>query len=307
MSCELPATSPEKGPLLVVRCQALKLKAKPLLDEKDYEGAIKLYDEALGFLAEARMLASGMPEADWERMRAAAESACGPGEPWHFRILWGAMRSSGGEKAKDEEAAKLFSNMSLCHGRLGEWPKAQGNASAALHLWPSWTKAQYRLAEALSHCGQHCAALTTARQAKQGMAPADATEISSLQKQVLSSAMKASGTDMKRFDVFDTKSATPDLLEQYKALAMLEKDVFRAFPEWKAGIEADTFPFLYPDGKGVWDLPGHLDREQPVRFDDYVTNMSKMQPQFQNHVPWQEWAKCMSNRIRNELERILKP
>lgn len=287
----------EKGRLCLV--SVLKSEAKELMDQGDYAGAIKKYDIALGILAEARMVALGMPAEDWERMKGAAEEACTPGEPWYFRILWGAMAQAG--VSQDEEAAKLFSNMSLCHGRVKEWPMAGGAAQAALQLWPEWTKARYRLAEAMSHLGQHTHALAEAKRARVGMTKAESLDISVLQARLLARALGAARVGLENLDGLDTEPASQEQLEWYKALAQLERDVFRASSDWKEGLEAAAFPDLFPTGDGVWDV----DRALPVRFDDFVMHTTKMYPQFQESGVWQSWAKGTSTLIRKGLEDLL--
>jgi len=280
----------------------LRREAKVCMDRKDYTEALKKYSTALAFLAEARMLQVGLPVDDWDLTRTEAESACGPGEPWYFRVLWGAMVQA--SVPRDEEAAKLFSNLSLCHGRLGAWPQAQGAATAAMHLNPDWTKARYRLAEAQSQSGMHRSALTQARQARQGAERLEVAEVSQLQARVLSRAMKEAGVSLDTFDGLDVESVQDEhTLEEYKALAMLERDVFHSLPGWSEGIEVKTFPLLHATGDRVWDV----DRPQPVRFDDYVQHIGDTEggAEFKESTDWQAWAAATSGKIRAGLEHVL--
>lgn len=298
-SLESPASPVlDEGRLCIVK--VLKAEAKARMDVDDYQGALDKYDKALGFLAEARMVALGLPAEDWERTREAAESSCSPGEPWYFRILWGAMMQA--HVLQDEDAAKLFSNMSLCHGRLDEWPQANGKASAALALWPEWTKARYRLTEALSHIGDQCSALMEARKARASVAQAESAEIAALQARAMSRAMAAESLSLEGLDGLTPESTSVLKVEQYQALAMLERDAFRSCSDWREGLETALFPHLFPEGENVFDM----DRSQPVRFDDYVRFFKQSHSQFQEDEPWKVWAKDMSNQIREGLEKLLK-
>lgn len=295
------AAATENGKPLALASLVLKKKKKAAecMDAKDYAGAVGKYSDALAVLAESRMLLLGMPEEDWERFRETAQSACGPGEPWYFRVLWGAMTQSGA--CKDEEAAKLFSNMSLCHGRLDEWPKAQGDANAALALWPDWTKARYRLSEAMSNLGEHHTALIEACKARTGSAPSEVKEITALLARLLTRAMTAAGTKLASFDDLDVEQAEAQQVQQYKTIAMLERDVFHATPGWSEGIEAKASPSLFSTLEGTWDV----DRPQPVRFKDYWLHLSKTDSRFAEDPLWQSWAKHTSQQIREGLDKLL--
>jgi len=277
---------------------AKKNDAKNAMDVSDYASAIEMYEKALEILAEARMVALGLASDDWEATRCAAEAACGEGEPWCFRVIWGAMAQRG--EVRDEDAAKLFSNLSLCHGRCNEWARAQGDASAALNLWPEWTKAIYRLSEAYSHLGNHGAALTQARRARLG-AGKDQADIRTLHARVLSRSLQASNLRLHDLEGLNPENSTQLQIEQYQALALLERDVFRASSGWREGMEAIEFPHLYPSADDVWDTH----RPQPVRFADYIKHFLTTDPKFQADARWQSWANDYATNIRAGLDKLV--
>jgi len=310
-----PAEKLQGGPSVTAVCAAVRTRqclalveelrdeAKVCIGRKDYTEALKKYSAALALLAEARMVQLGLPVDDWNNTRTEAELACGLGEPWYFRVLWGAMAQA--SAPQDEEAAKLFSNMSLCHGRLEAWPQAQGAASASIQLKADWTKGRYHLAEAQSQLGMHCFALAQARQARLGAQPLEVAEISQLQARVLSRSMKEAGISLESFDRFDVESVRDEkTLEEYKALAMLERDVFHSLPGWSDGIEVKTFPVLHAAQDRVWDV----DRPQPVRFDDYLQHIGDTEggTEFKESTDWQAWAAATSRNIRAGLDSVLE-
>lgn len=244
------------------------------------------------------MLSIGMPADSWTGIREAASATCAPGEPWSFRVLWGAMNQCSGDR--DEEAAKLFSNISLCYGRMGEWNRAGGPADAAISLWPAWPKARYRMAEALSHTGPHHPALVQARKAREN-APADEVkDIAALQVRVLSRALVAAGMKLSAFDTFDPEAGGEAEREHYQALVQIERDVFRALPDWKEQVEATLFPELFPDGKGAWDT-----EDQKLRFQAYTAVLCRDKPSLQEETAWLTWATLTSRQIRTGLEKLL--
>eukprot|EP00747_Dinoflagellata_sp_TGD_P184287 gnl/TRDRNA2_/TRDRNA2_39784_c0_seq1.p1 gnl/TRDRNA2_/TRDRNA2_39784_c0~~gnl/TRDRNA2_/TRDRNA2_39784_c0_seq1.p1 ORF type:complete len:332 (+),score=67.73 gnl/TRDRNA2_/TRDRNA2_39784_c0_seq1:37-996(+) len=286
-----------------------KTEANQLLKARDHEGALNMYDEALGLLAQARMVGLGISAEAWSKMLTAAKAASKPGESWYFKVLFGALAQSGVQGApggkKDEEAAKLYSNKSMCDGRLGLWAQARDDARGALALWPGWTKARYRLTEALSNLKEHDAALVEANKARAGAGPAESQEISGLLARMLCKAMNAAGQSLETLQGIDVESVSQVLQEQYKALAMLERDAFHEIPGWSAGMEIKDFPLLYtgysgPERISAWDS----DQASPIRFDDFV-QLSGKQPRFQEDSAWQSWAKETSEKIRAGLETLL--
>ncbi|CAK0871362.1 unnamed protein product, partial [Prorocentrum cordatum] len=282
--------------------EVLKRDAKADFGRRDFKEALQKYNRALAFLAEARMSALELPTDDFERVRAEAEASCGPGEPWYFRVLWGAMAQAA--LTCDDEASKLFANVSLCHGRLGAWSQAQGAAAAAVELNRAWTKAQYRLAEAQSHLGLHKVALSQARRARLCSDPEEVQEVSRLQARVLARSLRDRGVGLDSFDKFDVEQTKDEReLEEYKALAMLELDVFRSLPSYRPGIERLTFPDLHAAGDRAWDV----DRPQPVRFDDYVRHVVETEggEKLRDSGDWHAWASAMGSQVRAGLDNLL--
>jgi len=208
---------PDRGLLCLV--EVVKKEANDLVSRKDFEEALTKYDRALELLAQARTIGGGASSDQFEDLKEMSEKACQPGEPWYFRVLLAAMKQSGwageeGPVARDEEAAKLFSNRSMCNARLSRWAQSHCDASAALYLWPGWTKANYRVTEALANSGQLRAALLQARKARDGALRSETSDISALQARTLTKALKADGKTLKDFDEgFDVEKASADQQE----------------------------------------------------------------------------------------------
>jgi len=157
----------------------------------------------------------------------------------------------------------------------------------------------------LSNLKEHDAALVEANKARAGAGPAEREEISGLLARMLCKAMNAADQSLDSLQGIEIETVSPMLQEQYKALAMLERDVFREIPGWCAGLEIRDFPLLYtghsgPERVSAWDS----DRASPIRFDDFV-QLSGKQSRFQEDPTWQTWSKETSGKIRAGLEKLI--
>merc|ERR1712217_310787 len=148
--------------------------------------------------------------------------------------------------------------------------------------------------------GNHSAALTQARRARLG-AGTDQADIRALHVRVLSRSLKASNLRLQDLDGLSPENGTQDQLEQYQALALLERDVFRASSGWREGMQAIEFPHLYPSSEDIWDKH----RPQPIRFNDYIKHFSTTDPKFQEDVRWQSWANDYATNIRAGLDKLI--
>lgn len=126
-----------------------RLRANQLFGARDYAGAAEAYGSALASLDELSLgeLTSG----EGSEGRAAE----GPG---------------GRVGTRRAEAARILANRAACHLKLQDACSALTDAARAVELDPSYGKAHYRLAHALSGVGRHAEAHQAMAQAREKQA-----------------------------------------------------------------------------------------------------------------------------------------